>query len=118
MNAAVSSARQAAAARLAVARRLLAEQQGIAATLGSFFSGSTTLELLLILYIAHENGDPIATGDVIAAVGPAPAVTWRWIQTLLDDGLIATEGRSSPMTLTARGVDRVTTTLDVVIAVS
>jgi len=72
------------------ARALLAQRRRRdrrAGPLADMF-GEPGWDLLLMLFIAYEDGEPVSAGALVAALGLRPAVIDRWLKLLADRGLL------------------------------
>ena len=95
---------------VSVARAILEDRRQRAQIFNRGMFGEPAWELLLTLYIADKEGPRLTIGRLIQHAGVAQATAIRWLEYLLDQGLISrvehpTDARTAIITLTDKARD-------------
>lgn len=75
-----------------LASRMLGASKVVADCLPHGLYGSPALDILLALHVAEEDAQYLGVGQLTPPASPAPAVTARWIDVLVLEGLIDRKG--------------------------
>jgi hypothetical protein len=90
-----------------LAERMLAASTAVAQCMPAGFYANPALDILLELHVAEEAARYLSVDDLAPAGSPSVAVTTRWIDALIVQGLI--ERRDPLLALSAKGHELVVT---------
>lgn len=84
------------------ARQILAMRQARQDHLPTILFGEPGWELLLQLFVAEADRRQLSAAQCVALSGAPPSTAARWIQLLVEEGLVADDGQAVSLTAHAR----------------